>query len=155
MRFKKSLLAVALSAYLVSSSGCGVLLYPERQGQTGGKVDPAVLILNGIGLLIFIPAGAVAFIIDFHQGTIYLPNNGVSYWDESSEVKTVQVDGPMTEENIRAALEQALGVELEVKLTDSQVRMEVVDEQHRLMPLLARAQRMQELPPLALDYHQL
>lgn len=147
MRFKKSLAVLTLSAYMVSSTGCGVLLYPERQGQTGGKIDPAVAILNGVGLLFYIVPGLVAFAIDFHQGTIYLPN-GVSYLDEESDVKAVQVDGPMTEENIRAALEQAMGVELDIELTDSQVRVEVIDEQHRLMALIARNQ---QLPPLALN----
>lgn len=150
MRFKKSLAALTLSAYMVSSAGCGVLLYPERQGQTGGKIDPAVAILNGIGLLFYVIPGLVAFAIDFHQGTIYLPG-GLGYLDEDSEVKAVKVEGPMTEENIRAALEQAMGVELEIELTDSQVRVEVIDERHRLMPLIARSQRSQDLPPLALN----
>lgn len=150
MRFKKSLVALTLSAYMVSSTGCGVLLYPERQGQTGGRIDPAVAILNGVGLLFYIVPGLVAFAIDFHQGTIYLPN-GVSYLDEDSEVKAVQVEGSMTEENIRAALENAIGVELDIELTDSQVRVEVIDAEHRIMPLIARSQKSKDLPTLALN----
>lgn len=138
MRFKRSLMAMSLTAYLFSASGCGVLLYPERQGQTGGNLDPAVVILNGVGLLFYVIPGLVAFAIDFHQGTIYLPN-GTGHWEEDTEVQVVDVEGPMTEENIRAALEKA-GVQLDVELTDSRIQVEAINAKHPLMPLLARTQ---------------
>lgn len=54
MKFKKTIAGLALGTYLVSSTGCGMLLHPERQGQTGGRIDPAVAILDGIGLLFFL-----------------------------------------------------------------------------------------------------
>ena len=67
--------ALALAAPL---SGCGTLLYPERRGQRGGRIDPAVAILDGVGCLLFLIPGLIAFAVDFHQGTIYLPGTQAS-----------------------------------------------------------------------------
>lgn len=64
------LLAIVL---LVQSVSCGTLLYPERIGQTRGRLDPAVVALNAAGLLLFVVPGAIAFAVDFYNGTIYLP----------------------------------------------------------------------------------
>jgi hypothetical protein len=56
------------------STSCGTILYPERRGQPpGGPLDPGVVILDALGLLFFVVPGIVAFIIDFSNGTIYLP----------------------------------------------------------------------------------
>lgn len=74
IRYKKLLAATAVTCMLSNIAGCGVLLYPERQGQKGGHIDVQVALLNGIGLVFFLVPGLVAFAIDFHQGTIYLPN---------------------------------------------------------------------------------
>lgn len=68
-RLTVSLLLVAL----LSQSGCGTLIYPERRGQTSGRIDPAIAILNGVGVLLFIVPGLVAFAVDFATGAIYLP----------------------------------------------------------------------------------
>jgi hypothetical protein len=61
---------IVLIAQLV---GCGTLMYPERRGQKGGRVDVGVAILDGIGLLFFIIPGIIAYAVDFSEGTIYLP----------------------------------------------------------------------------------
>jgi hypothetical protein len=56
------------------ASSCGTLLHPERVGQPAmGRIDPAVAILDGLGLLLFVVPGIVAFIVDFATGAIYLP----------------------------------------------------------------------------------
>ena len=54
-------------------AGCGTLMHPERRGQKSGRVDPAVAVLDGIGLLLFIIPGLIAFAVDFSTGAIYLP----------------------------------------------------------------------------------
>lgn len=78
-------------AMMFSVVGCGTLFYPERQGQTTGKIDPTVLILDGIGLFFFIIPGLVAFAVDFGTGTIYLPPETT---DSPSDVKySVTNDG--------------------------------------------------------------
>ena len=66
----KALVGIGLVAHLTA---CGTLLYPERKGQTDGRIDPGVAAMNGVGLLLFIIPGLVAFAVDFHNGTIYLP----------------------------------------------------------------------------------
>lgn len=68
-RLTASLLLLAL----LSQTGCGTLIYPERRGQTSGRIDPAIAILDGVGLLLFLVPGLVAFAIDFATGAIYLP----------------------------------------------------------------------------------
>ena len=106
---KRTLAVVALGSYIVAASGCGVLLYPERQGQSGGRIDPVVAILDGIGLLLYLIPGLVAFAIDFHQGTIYLPGGITAEGAGDGQPVAIKVNGEMTEENIEAALQQALG----------------------------------------------
>lgn len=58
---------------IVQLAGCGTLLYPERKGQKGGKIDVGIAVLDGIGLLAYLVPGIIAYAIDFNNGTIYLP----------------------------------------------------------------------------------
>ena len=59
---------------LLPTPGCGTLLFPERQQQPHSeRLDPNLLILDGLGLLVFIVPGLVAFFVDFYTGAIYLP----------------------------------------------------------------------------------
>lgn len=63
-----------LTTVLVATcSSCGTLLYPERRGQPAGRLDWKVVLLDGIGLILFFIPGVVAFAVDFLNGTIYLP----------------------------------------------------------------------------------
>jgi len=57
--------------------GCGTLMYPERRGQKGGRLDVGVTVLDAVGLLFFIIPGVIAFCVDFGNGTIYLPEHRV------------------------------------------------------------------------------
>lgn len=124
MSVKKWLVGATLSIYLFNSVGCGVLLYPERQGQSGGKIDPVVAILDGIGLLLYLIPGLVAFAIDFHQGTIYLPNGSAGTFDGSEQkYRVVKVKGEMTEENIEAALKEVLGHDVDISAANVQARV--------------------------------
>ena len=70
MRTVHVLLCAALVGQL---AGCGTLMYPERKGQKGGRIDAGVAVLDAIGLLFFIIPGVIAFAVDFSEGTIYLP----------------------------------------------------------------------------------
>lgn len=58
-------------------SACGTILYPERKGQVGGRLDVGVVLLNAVGLLVYFIPGVIAFAVDFSNGTIYLPG-GIS-----------------------------------------------------------------------------
>ena len=70
---KSFTIALLLASLLISLTGCGTLLHPERKGQTGGRIDPGIVILDGVGLLFFFIPGVIAFAVDFTYGTIYLP----------------------------------------------------------------------------------
>lgn len=139
MNAKKGILSLCMATYIFNAAGCGVLLYPERQGQEGGKIDPVVAILDGVGLLLYLVPGLVAFAVDFHQGTIYLPDDSVTDAGENAEKgRVVKVDGPMTKENIEAALQKATG--LRVDLSDENVQaVDVTHKRDNLIPTIARA----------------
>jgi hypothetical protein len=67
-------MATALTAGMaVLFASCGTVLYPERRGQPAGRLDTGVVLLDGIGLLVFLVPGVVAFVVDFSTGAIYLP----------------------------------------------------------------------------------
>ncbi|QUJ66614.1 hypothetical protein KDD30_10620 [Photobacterium sp. GJ3] len=71
---KHQLLGISLTAILtIQLSGCGVLLHPERKGQRGGQLDPAIVVLDAAGLILFVVPGLIAFGVDLYYGTIYLP----------------------------------------------------------------------------------
>ena len=74
--FRKLGAALLVLSLTLSLTACGTLLYPERRGQTSGRIDPGVAILDGVGLIVFIIPGMIAFGIDFATGTIYLPHGG-------------------------------------------------------------------------------
>ena len=72
---RKNLIGLITGLIIASQiSACGLLLYPERKGRAGGRIDPTVAILNGVGCLFFLIPGLIAFAVDFHHGTIYLPS---------------------------------------------------------------------------------
>ncbi|HEX5273194.1 MAG TPA: hypothetical protein VFW33_22010 [Gemmataceae bacterium] len=64
---------VLTTALAFSLASCGTLLYPERRGQPAGRLDVGVVALDGIGLLLFLVPGVIAFAVDFATGAIYLP----------------------------------------------------------------------------------
>lgn len=70
---RRSLLVITLIAFTLQATGCGTIIYPERRGQAAGKIDPQVAILDGLGLVLFIIPGVIAFAVDFATGAIYLP----------------------------------------------------------------------------------
>ncbi len=83
-------LMVGLALLLIS---CGTILYPERRGQPAGRLDVGVIALDGIGLLLFLVPGVIAFAVDFATGAIYLPP-GYSMLDpvKTAEFCQVRVD---------------------------------------------------------------
>jgi hypothetical protein len=61
-----------VAASLLTS--CGTIIYPDRVNQEDrGNLDPAIIILDGIGLFFFLIPGVIAFAVDFATGSIYLP----------------------------------------------------------------------------------
>ncbi|MFO8044407.1 MAG: hypothetical protein R6U30_00860 [Halomonas sp.] len=71
---RRGLNGLVLGVSITALVGCGTLFHPERKGQMSGRIDPAVAIANGVGLLFFILPGVIAYAVDFSNGTIYLPS---------------------------------------------------------------------------------
>jgi hypothetical protein len=62
-----------------ASAGCGTLMYPERRGQSRtGKIDWTVAGMDAIGLVLFLVPGVIAFAIDYHNGSLFLPEGSAS-----------------------------------------------------------------------------
>ncbi len=76
---------------IFNAAGCGYFLYPDRRGQTGGRLDVGIAILDGVGLFFFIIPGLIAYAVDFTSGTIYLPNSPRSSLD-TKNLKEVKFD---------------------------------------------------------------
>lgn len=99
-----------------SVAGCGTIFYPERIGQRHGPLDWKVVALDTIGLLLFLVPGVIAFIVDFHNGTIYLPPEQVPMYD--APVLSRKINVPQDEMNlgkIAAAVNDETGLDLALK----------------------------------------
>jgi hypothetical protein len=78
----------------MQTASCGFFIYPERRGQTGGKIDTQIAILDGLGLLLYIIPGLIAYAVDFSSGAIYLPGGkkSTSITPDNENVVVVHTD---------------------------------------------------------------
>lgn len=91
MRLATRVSCAVLSAALLSQlSACGTLFYPERRGQIDGRIDPAIVAFDAIGLLFYIIPGLIAFGVDFATGAIYLPDAKYSVARKCSRMPSAQ-----------------------------------------------------------------
>lgn len=105
----KPVLASTLSALLILElSGCGTVIYSERRGQSSGRIDPAVVIMNGIGLLFWVVPGLVAFAIDFATGAIYLPSGRYAVAPEVLQ-RVIKENGDIDTVQLQQIIEQQTG----------------------------------------------
>jgi hypothetical protein len=145
MRLKKGLMIVGLAAFLQSTTGCGLLLHPERQGSRGGNLDPVIVLLDGLGLFFFLVPGVVAFAVDVSTGCIYAGGSGGSSKrrhlthndatvapgaEELASMKKITLAGPATKANIEAALERELGQKVDITAPNVQVQQMPVATGH-------------------------
>jgi hypothetical protein len=142
-RLKRLLAAAVIAVFGFQTTSCGYILHPERKGQKGGRIDPAVAVLDGLGLLLFLIPGIVAFVIDFHYGTIYLPGGKKAEAEggegETAPLKMVKVEGEMTPEKIEAILARETGSE--VDLDTAQIRLARAGSPEEIRDMLAAAGR--------------
>jgi hypothetical protein len=68
---RRFLVRGAATVALLGSAGCGWVLYPERRGRTGGRIDGLVLIVDLLWLLPGILPGVICLVVDFTTGCIY------------------------------------------------------------------------------------
>ncbi|MDA8164438.1 MAG: hypothetical protein M0017_05340 [Desulfobacteraceae bacterium] len=120
---KKTILLATGAFFLAGTLSCGTLIYPERRGQRKGDIDPAVAILDGVGLLVFIIPGLIAYAIDFSTGAIYLPH-GRHHSEMEGDVKVVRA-ASRAWSDIAAAIEKETGRRPD--LADPRLRIYVPD----------------------------
>ena len=71
---KRRIALILTVALAVESASCGTLIHPDRCGQPHTPIlDPSIVVLDGLGVLVFLVPGIVAFVVDFSTGAIYLP----------------------------------------------------------------------------------
>ncbi len=73
MNLNKAICLLLCLSIIAISTGCGSYWYPERKGQSGGKLDSKVVLMDALLCLCFVIPGVVAFYIDIDSGYIYLP----------------------------------------------------------------------------------
>jgi hypothetical protein len=114
--FLRTVVCIVLSFMMF---GCGTILYPNRIGQKGGNLDPAVCIMDGLACLLFLIPGVIAFAVDFSNGTIYLPHGRGSSLD-LKKAKVVKFDkNTATFEGIEKIVKKETGYD--ISLNDSKV----------------------------------
>ncbi|WP_296188639.1 polyribonucleotide nucleotidyltransferase [Pseudomonas sp. UBA1879] len=112
MRIPSRLIGGALVVSLLAQlTACGSIFYPERRGQIqgSGRMDPAIVVLDAIGLLFYILPGVIAFGVDFATGAIYLPEGKHAQIDPQKLQPAVRADGSVDNLRLQAILKTELG----------------------------------------------
>ena len=113
MRTPHTLIGSALCLTLITQlAACGTIFYPDRRGQVSGRIDPAVAIMNAIGLLFYIIPGLLAFAVDFTTGAIYLPGGKHAQIDPQHLQKAVRADGSIDRRHLKAIIKEHTGQNL-------------------------------------------
>jgi hypothetical protein len=121
-----------LAGVMLLQVSCGTILYPERRGQKSGRLDVAVILLDGACLLLFVIPGIVAFAVDFGTGAIYLPAE-----DSPRKSPETPSTGPMQQVRVAPA-------ELTAQRLEAIVREQTGKTVH-LSPGRYRAMRLQSI----------
>ena len=104
MRTRNRIIGGVLAASLFTQlTACGTLFYPDRRGQIEGRIDPAIAVLNAVGLLFYVIPG-----IDFATGAIYLPDNQYSMAPEKLQ-EAIGADGQIDQARLKAIIEAETG----------------------------------------------
>ncbi|WP_353249727.1 polyribonucleotide nucleotidyltransferase [Salinisphaera sp. T31B1] len=102
-----------MTVTLIGTTACGVVLYPERKGQIEGRIDPAIAILDAVGLLFFIVPGVIAFAVDFATGAIYLPGGSGYTTLDMDDARVIRLDPKhMSAPDIERAIREQTGQRL-------------------------------------------
>jgi hypothetical protein len=102
---------VLIGSLLAQLTACGSIFYPDRRGQIqgSGRMDPAIVVLDAIGLLFYIIPGVIAFGVDFATGAIYLPNGNHAQIDPQKLQPAVRTDGTVDNAKLQAIIQTELG----------------------------------------------
>ena len=100
---------VMIAALLTQITACGSIFYTERRGQIDGKIDPAIAVLDAVGLLFYVIPGLIAFGVDFATGAIYFPHGQSAQVDPQKLKPAVNRDGCVDNSKLQAILQSELG----------------------------------------------
>ena len=101
-KVRKAITSIMVALILFQATSCGFILYPERKGQTHGRIDPGVAILDAILLLPGIIPGVIAFAVDFVTGAIYLPGGRADVLEIIKDKKPVEKELVLRNVDLRA-----------------------------------------------------
>jgi len=110
---------------IIQLSACGYFLYPERRGQKPvGQIDPAVAVLDALGLLLFIVPGVIAFAVDISNGTLYFPSGHrhSSVPTETEHITVIRVNpAKLNEKTIQEIVKKHTGFSIRFDLRDVEI----------------------------------
>ena len=69
---RKGVTVTLLICLLTAFSSCAFFLYPERRGNSAGRVDAPILVADCALLIFFFVPGVIALAVDFASGAIYV-----------------------------------------------------------------------------------
>ena len=107
--FSRVIGGVVVATLLTQLTACGSIFFPDRRGQIDGKIDPVVVVLDGIGLLFYVIPGLIAFGVDFATGAIYLPPGKTAQIAPEKLQEAIGADGKVDDSKLQAILESELG----------------------------------------------
>ncbi|MVW84819.1 polyribonucleotide nucleotidyltransferase [Pseudomonas sp. PB101] len=100
---------VLVATLLTQVTACGSIFYPDRRGQIEGKIDPAIAVLDAVGLLFYIIPGLIAFAVDFATGAIYFEPGKTAQVDPQTLKNAIGPDGKVDNRKLQTILESELG----------------------------------------------
>nr|WP_314526850.1 polyribonucleotide nucleotidyltransferase [uncultured Pseudomonas sp.] len=100
---------VLVATLLTQVTACGSIFYPDRRGQIDGKIDPAIAVLDAVGLLFYIVPGLIAFAVDFATGAIYFEPGKTAQVAPEKLQEAVGPDGKVDNRKLQTILEIELG----------------------------------------------
>lgn len=121
--FRRLMAGTIMAGMVLSLTGCGTLFYPERKGQLQGRIDPGVAIVDGLGLLLFIVPGVIAYAVDFSNNTIYLPGS------HEASIDRLHYDGQLSSGMLASMIETRTGRDVSATSGDAVVeRVATLDQ---------------------------
>jgi len=124
-QFIKAFHVVVSVVLIIQLSACGYFLYPERRGQKPiGRIDPAIAILDALGLVLFVIPGVIAFAVDITNGTLYFPS-GHRHSSVSTEIEHMTVirvnPAELNEKTIQEIVKKHTGVSIRLDLRNVEI----------------------------------
>ena len=101
--------SVLVATLLTQITACGSIFYPDRRGQIDGKIDPAIAVLDAVGLLFYVIPGLIAFGVDFATGAIYFePGKSAQVAPEKLQ-QAIGADGKVDNTKLQTIIEHETG----------------------------------------------